>query len=149
MSLIKYEPLSLINRFRDQMSNLYEPDYLQSLLEPESNISTSKWMPSVDIKEDDDQYVFLADIPGVDPKEIEVTSENGVLTIKGERESESKDERDGYTRVERSSGSFYRRFTLPENVDTDHINAKSNKGVLEITVPKTKGIKAKKISVKS
>lgn len=149
MSLIKYEPTSLINRLRDQMSHLYEPDYLQSLFESDSNVSTSKWMPSVDIKEEDDCYVFLADIPGVDPKEIEVTSEGGSLTIKGERESESKEEREGYKRIERSSGSFYRRFTLPDGVDTKHIDAHSKNGVLEVIVPKAKGLKTKKISVKS
>lgn len=149
MSLIKYEPLALINRLHDQMSHLYEPDYMKSFFESDSNISTSKWMPSVDIKEEDDRYVFLADIPGVDPKDIEVTSENGSLTIKGERESESKEEREGYKRIERSSGSFYRRFTLPDAVDTKHIDAHSKNGVLEIIVPKTKELKAKKISVKA
>ncbi len=149
MSLIKYEPASLINRLRDQINPFYEPDYFQSLFDSDSNISTSKWMPSVDIKEENGNYIFLADIPGVDPKNIEVTAENGSLTIKGERESESKEEREGYKRVERSSGSFYRRFTLPDNVDTNHINAQSKNGVLEIKVPKTKEMKTKKISVKS
>lgn len=149
MSLVNYEPIALVNRLRDQMSHLYEPDYFQSLFEPESNISTSKWMPSVDIKEENDRYVFLVDLPGVDPKGIEVSSENGSLTIKGERESESEEEREGYKRVERSRGSFYRRFTLPDAIDTKHIDAHSKNGVLEIEVPKTKKIKAQKISVKT
>ncbi len=149
MSLVKYEPSTLINRLRDQLGHLYEPDYLQSIFEQDSNVATSKWMPSVDIKEEEDRYIFLADIPGVDPKDIEVTSENGSLTIKGERESESKEEREGYKRVERSSGSFYRRFTLPDSVDTDHINAHSKNGVLEITVPKSEKVKPKKIAVEA
>ncbi len=149
MSLIQYEPISALTKLRDQLNKLYEPDFFPSLWGEESNIVTSNWTPSVDIKEEDDQFVFLADIPGVDPKDIEVTSENGTLTIKGERKTESEEEHEGYKRVERSHGSFYRRFSLPDSADTKQINAKSKNGVLEIYIPKTEKVKAHKISVKS
>lgn len=149
MSLVRYEPLSMLNYLRDQMNRMHEPDLFPSLLGEESNIVTSSWMPSVDIKEEEDAYVFLADIPGVDPRDIEVTAEGGALTIKGERKTESEEERKGYKRVERSYGSFYRRFSLPDAADSEHIEAKSKNGVLEIRIPKTEKVKARKITVKS
>lgn len=114
----------------------------------DSSIATSAWTPAVDIAEKDDHFLIEADIPGVDPNDIEISMENGVLTMKGERKSEVKEEKEGYTRVERSHGSFYRRFSLPESADPEHISAKSNKGVLQINVGKKEVAKPKKISVK-
>lgn len=114
----------------------------------DSTIATSAWAPAVDIVENDNNFLIEADVPGVDPKDIEVSMENGVLTLKGERESEIKEEKEGYSRVERSQGSFYRRFSLPETADSENITAKSNKGVLKITVGKKETAKPKKITVK-
>ncbi len=114
----------------------------------DSTIATSAWTPAVDIAEKNDHFLIEADVPGVDPKDIEVSMENGVLTLKGERESEVKEEKEGYTRVERSHGSFYRRFSLPESADPENISAKSSKGVLQISVGKKETAKPKKITVK-
>lgn len=113
----------------------------------DSTIATSAWTPAVDIAEKDDHFLIEADIPGVDPKDIEVSMENGVLTLRGERESEIKEEKEGYSRVERTHGSFYRRFSLPETADAENITAKSSKGVLNITVGKKETAKPKKITV--
>ena len=117
------------------------------LNDDDSSIATSHWTPAVDIAEKDDHFLIEADIPGVDPKDIEVSMENGYLTVKGEREKESKEEKDGYSRIERSHGSFYRRFSLPETADQESISAKSKKGVLQIKVGKTEVAKPKKITV--
>ncbi|MFT7460467.1 MAG: HSP20 family protein [Planctomycetota bacterium] len=133
---------------RNQLNQLAETNNLP-FDEEHTNVATSSWKPSVDIKEEEDRYVFLADIPGVDPKDIEVTAENGILTIKGERKSETKEDREGYKRIERSSGSFYRRFSLPDTGDIENIKAESKNGVLELTVPKTPNIQARKIDIKS
>lgn len=147
MALVRYEPWSIFDRFQDELNRmgLYkegeDSDY--------SNIVTSHWRPSVDIKEEDDRFVILADLPGVDPKDIEITMDNGVLTIRGERLEESKDEKEGYKRVERVSGTFYRRFSLPDSADADRIEAKGKNGVLEITLPKHDKVQPRKISVKS
>ena len=113
----------------------------------DSTIATSAWAPAVDISENDNHLLIEADVPGVDPKDIEVSMENGVLTLKGARESEIKEEKEGYSRIERSRGSFYRRFSLPETADSGNITAKSNKGVLKITVGKKEAAKPKKITV--
>lgn len=152
----KHDPWSLLgsdmpatlNRLRSQFNQMFDQDL--ALFDGENtNIATSTWTPSVDIREEDDKYVFTADIPGVDPKQIEVTAENGMLTIKGERESEKKEEKKGYKRIERSWGSFYRRFSLPDNVDTGKIDARSKDGVLELSIPKTASAKPRKIDIKS
>ena len=113
----------------------------------DSTIATSTWTPAVDIAEKDDHFIIKADVPGVDPKDIEISMEAGALTMKGERESEVKEEKEGYTRVERSHGSFYRRFNLPETADPEDVSAKSSKGVLQITVGKKEAAKPKKITV--
>lgn len=153
MSLTRYQPWNsdswaALSNLRGQLNQLMGSDVFP-LNEEQTNIVTSSWTPSVDIKEKDDCYVFLADIPGVDPKDIEVSAENSSLTIKGERKTESKQEQEGYKRVERSHGSFYRRFNLPDTADLDNIKAKSKHGVLELTVPKSEKLKPRKISINS
>jgi len=148
MFLTEYDPQRLFNRLQQQLNNLY--GVLPARLDDEeSNIVTSSWMPAVDIKEESDRYVIRADVPGVDPEKIEVTMENGILTIKGERQTEKKEEGKDYKRVERSYGSFYRRFSLPDNADADNIGAGSRNGVLELSIPKRETTKPRKITVKS
>lgn len=112
-----------------------------------SDIATSQWMPRVDIKEDPDRFLIQADIPGVDPKDIEIHMEKGVLTIKGERDSETKEEGDTYSRTERQRGSFHRRFALPESADQDAIAATGKHGVLEISIPKRPAETPRRIEV--
>ncbi len=109
--------------------------------------AVSDWVPSVDIKEDKDAYEVSADVPGVDPKDIDVSLEEGVLTVKGERKAENKDEGKGYTRTERVYGNFSRRFTLPDTVDADNISAKTEHGVLTLRIPKKEKALPKKIAV--
>ena len=92
---------------------------------------------------------MLADIPGVDPEDIEVNMENGILSIKGERKSEHTEEKEGYKRIERAYGSFHRRFTLPESADPESIKAKSKHGSLEIVIPKREAVQPRRISVES
>jgi len=109
--------------------------------------TATDWVPAVDIKEAKDAYEVVADVPGVEPKDIDVSLEDGVLTVKGERKTESKDESVGFTRTERSYGSFYRRFTLPDTADADNITAKTEHGVLKLHIPKKEKVLPKKISV--
>ncbi|MGV6851584.1 MAG: Hsp20/alpha crystallin family protein, partial [bacterium] len=94
----------------------------------QSDVVTSDWAPRVDIKEEKERFVLKADIPGVDPKDIEVSMEKGVLTVKGERTFEDTNETDNYTRIERTHGVFYRRFALPDSADGQNITAKGEHG---------------------
>jgi HSP20 family protein len=101
-----------------------------------SNVVTSQWVPRVDIKEEASRFVILADIPGVDPNDIEIHMEKGILTLKGERKEERKEETEKFTRVERARGLFHRRFALPDSADAEGISASGRHGVLEIVIPK-------------
>ena len=144
MSLIRYNPWSLFDQLNKELANplrTYDRD-------EEGNIATASWSPSVDITENKDSFALLADIPGVKPEDIEVSMDNGVLTVKGERKTEDKTEKDDYRRVERQYGMFYRRFTLPETANADKIEAHSEHGVLKITIPKQEVAQAKRITIK-
>ena len=145
MSLVRYQPWNSMEQLRREMGRMFEQ---HPSAEEGSSIATSDWTPAVDIKETEKEFLIHADIPGVDPDDIDVHMEDGMLTIKGERESETKEEREGYKRVERQSGSFYRRFSLPDTANADKISAKSKHGVLEITIPKQEKAQARKIKVK-
>jgi HSP20 family protein len=114
----------------------------------QSSVVTSEWAPRVDIREEDKRFVIEADIPGVDPKDIEVHMDKGILSIRGERKSESTVEEGNYTRVERSRGMFHRRFALPDSADAEGISAKGRHGVLEITIPKKPETTPRKIEIK-
>lgn len=107
------------------------------------------WAPSVDVVENKDAYVLHAELPGLEKKDINVSVEDGVLTISGERKFEGKDEKDdNYRYYERRYGSFSRTFKLPEHVDAAKIKANHKNGVLELTLPKTEAAKPRQIEVK-
>ena len=144
MTLMRYEPWGLLDQMRRELEQSMDSRTAEG-----SSMATSDWVPAVDIKEEENDFVIVADIPGVDPKDIEVHMDNGVLTIKGEKESEKKEEREGYKRVERTYGSFYRRFGLPDTADPEKISAKSNNGVLEVRIAKHEKVQPRKISVDS
>jgi HSP20 family protein len=139
MSMIRYhQPWGVMEQMRREMDRM---------MGEENAASASDWVPAVDIKEDKERFIIIADIPGIAPRDIEVHAENGVLTIQGEREGEKREEKQGYKRIERSYGNFFRRFTLPDSADTDKISAKGENGVLTITIPKRAEIQPRKISV--
>lgn len=115
----------------------------------ESSVVTSQWMPRVDIREQADQFVLYADIPGVDPRDIEVQMDKGMLTIKGERSAESTTETERYSRVERMHGMFHRRFALPDSADPEGITATGSNGVLRIVIPKRPESTPRRIQVGS
>jgi HSP20 family protein len=139
MNVIRYEPWSLMTQLHNEMNRLYNRD----------EAAATDWVPAVDIKEEAERFVIHADVPGVDPKDIEVTMEDGILTLRGERKSEVHDEKDGWRRVERVNGQFFRRFTLPDTADADGVSAKGSHGVLEIVIPKHAKVQPRRITVKA
>ena len=149
MTLVRYDPWNLLHRFSEDMNRLYDDGGMGDLANDDSSrVVTSHWAPAVDIREEKERFVLTADIPGVDPKDIEITMENGVLTVKGERSFEARDEDAGYTRIERRQGTFYRRFSLPDTADADKISATGNNGVLAIVIPKLAKVQPRRIAVK-
>ncbi|MFZ9611386.1 MAG: Hsp20/alpha crystallin family protein [Methylococcales bacterium] len=141
MAITRYEPWSLLSQLQKELLSSQDDKASEGL------IATAEWVPSVDIKEAADKFIIYADIPGVKPEDIDVSMEAGVLTVRGKKESEVKTEKEGYKRVERSAGSFYRRFSLPDSADDEAINAKCKLGVLEIVIPKKEAVKPKRINV--
>jgi HSP20 family protein len=143
MSLIRYQPWGLMRSLQDDIDRLFE----SRLSADDTVASTSSWTPPVDIREQDECFVIHADIPGVSPENIEVTMEDGVLTISGSREAQSRTDKEGYRRVERVAGRFFRRFTLPDTANSEAITAKSHNGVLEVIIPKQAKVMPRKINV--
>jgi HSP20 family protein len=133
MTIVRYEPWSLVDRLTRQFETA----------------RTVAWIPSVDVHEEADRYVVRADLPGVSPDDIEVTAEAGVLTLKGERKTSAQHADGNYQRVERVTGSFVRRFTLPEAAQTDAIKATHANGVLELSIPKQVKPEARRIKVEA
>jgi len=137
MAITRYEPWGLLSQLQRELERGAA----------EGSTATAEWAPAVDIKEEAGKFVIHADIPGAKPEEIDISMEDGVLTIKGEKKSESKTEKEGYKRVERTYGSFYRRFSLPDTANADAISASSKHGVLEVVIPKREAVLPKKINV--
>jgi HSP20 family protein len=142
MTVIRYEPWALVNRLQKDIDRLFGA--------PLSTAADSgAWLPPVDIHEDAQQYLLHVDIPGVDAKAVEISTEQGVLTIRGQRAEVAKSEDAGYRRVERVKGEFQRRFSLPESVDTQNIRAKAANGVLEISIPKLAQVQPQRVMVEA
>jgi HSP20 family protein len=144
--LVRNDPWSLINRVHGDLDRLFQAR-LQSGDEAENGAVTD-WVPAVDIKEESDRFVIQADVPGVKPDDIEITMENGILSLSGRRETEARDQERGYRRVERVHGQFFRRFTLPDTADAESIEAHFTHGVLEVVIPKLPQVQPRRISVK-
>ncbi|WP_026331435.1 MULTISPECIES: Hsp20/alpha crystallin family protein [unclassified Thioalkalivibrio] len=143
MNMMRYEPWSLLNQLSRELGRL--PDVPGD----EDSVSAADWSPAVDIREETDAYVLHADVPGVDPKDIELHMENGVLTLRGERKYENAEEKEGYKRVERMRGTFFRRFSLPDTADAENISARSQNGVLEVRIPKQARVQPRRIEIES
>lgn len=139
--LIRHEPWDILT----ELSKVLENN--QKVLRDDSQVESGHWTPLVDIKEEGDHFKLFVDIPGVNPNEVEISMANNMLSIKGSREETKKEEKKLYHRIERPKGNFYRRFTLPETVDGENIQAKIKGGILEITIAKKKVVQLRKIEV--
>ena len=121
---------------QDDLKQVFERFFNLGEAPDESSVVTSQWAPRVDIREDSHRFVILADVPGIDPQDVEIWMDKGILSIKGERSSEVNQQNDRYSRVERRYGSFHRRFALPDSANPEGITANGRHGVLEISIPK-------------
>ncbi len=137
---------TLQDEFRQVFERFFDGPFDQRNTD-ESSVVTSQWVPNVDVKEEKDRFVLYADLPGIDPDDIEVSMDKGILTIKGERTSETSAETERFSRIERRYGSFHRRFALPDSADADGIEARGRNGVLEIVIPKRPEAAPRRIQV--
>jgi HSP20 family protein len=120
----------------DEFKQLFERFFQMGDSSDDSSVVTSQWAPRVDIREDSHRFVILADLPGIDPADVEIWMDKGILSIKGERKSGTSEQNERYSRIERRYGSFHRRFALPDSADPEGITANGRHGVLEISIPK-------------
>jgi len=141
MNIVRFEPWSMIDLINRDLARRPAPEDAQT--------AVADWVPAVDIVEEQDHFLLQADLPGVDSTDIEVSMEDGVLSVAGERHSENRGETEGVRRIERVSGRFDRRFSLPETADAEHITAKSSNGILEVTIPKLPAVQARRITVEA
>lgn len=150
MSLMRYpQAWPAQARVHDDLKQIFDR-FLNNADSPdESAVVTSQWVPRVDIKEEADRFVILADLPGVDPQHVEVLMDKGILSIKGERSSEVTEQSERFSRIERRYGSFHRRFALPDTADAEGILATGHNGVLEIVIPKRPESTPRRIQVGS
>jgi len=131
MSSIRYQPINLFDHFNNDINRHFGTMRNKAAAGQEHNRA-----PAVDIREEENRYLLSADIPGVARENIEITLEDGVLTLKGERSGEAGTNGEKYRRKERVHGTFLRQFTLPETVDTQNISATVKDGVLDVVIPK-------------
>ncbi|MEO7935220.1 MAG: Hsp20/alpha crystallin family protein [Dokdonella sp.] len=146
MSISRHSAWNVSNGLHRDLRQVFDR-FVNTEESDQSNVVTSQWAPRVDIREEETRFVIFADIPGVDPKDIEVNMDKGILTIKGDRAAESVSENSQLTRVERSSGTFYRRFALPDSADAENISASGKHGVLEISIPKKPETTPRRITI--
>lgn len=149
MSIVKYDPFRDLRTLQDEMNRLFTGSLSRSGSGQDDEIMRGAWAPSVDIFENKDQIVLEADLPGMKPEDVEISIENNVLTLHGERKFEKKDESDNFHRVERSYGSFTRSFTLPPTVTSENANAEFENGMLRLTLAKREEAKPRRIEIKA
>jgi HSP20 family protein len=142
-TLARWEPFHGASSLQDQLNRLFNDVFERKSEES----SLTAWAPSVDIYETEHELVVKADLPEVDPKDLDIRVENNILTIRGERKFEKKVNEENYLRVERAYGSFARSFTLANTVNSEAIKADYQNGVLTLSIPKREEAKPKQIKV--
>src|ERR671933_26830 len=121
MSITRYDPFRDLRSLQDEVNRLFSTNLSRNF--GDEGIARGAWAPAVDIYENKDQIVLEAELPGMRREDFELTIENNVLTLRGERHFEKKEDADNYHRVERSYGSFTRSFTLPQTVSPENVTA--------------------------
>lgn len=148
MALIRWEPAREISSLQQEMNRLFNTFFDA----PASGGTAAaggarRWVPAMDLVETEDHFVLRADLPGVSEADVDLSLEENVLTLKGERKVEHESKGEGFYRVERATGAFSRSLTLPEGVDGDAITATFDKGVLEVRIPKPEQRKPRKLQI--
>ena len=148
MSLVRYEPWGMINQLHGQFSRLFDHELQREFSGTDpSSAATADWIPPADIYEYADRFVLKLDVPGVDAAAIDITLDQGVLSVTGERSKEILAKEVERSRVERPHGRFHRRFTLPDTVEASAVSATSRNGIVEVTIPKQVKAQPRRIEI--
>jgi HSP20 family protein len=144
MTITRFEPWNYLDLWHRDLDRMVGADRRTS-----GEQSLADWTPAVDIIEEKDRFILRADVPGVRPDDIDVSMDNGTLSLSGERHPIAAGEESGVQRIERATGRFLRRFTLPETANAEAITAKCADGILEVSIPKTPEVQARRITVEA
>lgn len=145
MNIARFEPWTFVDLLHRDLDRLVEKRGVAR----DDHSPVADWVPAVDVLEDKDQFVLRADVPGVDRDDIDVSMDGGVLNVSGERRAEARSEDAGVQRIERATGRFFRRFTLPETADAEGVTAKCSNGILEVTIPKQPEVRSRRIEIEA
>jgi len=145
MNIVRFQPWSVADLMQRELFRSTARQFAGD----SAQTPVAEWVPAVDIVETKDSFVLRADVPGVAASEIEMSMDDGVLTVSGERHNETQEDSDGLRRIERVSGRFHRRFTLPDTADAGGIAANSANGILEVTIPKLPEVQPRRITVEA
>lgn len=145
MNIARIEPWTFVDLLHRDLGRLVGGRHVSG----DEHSPVADWVPAVDIVEEKDRFVLRADVPGVLPEDIDVSMDNGTLSISGERHAIATEEDTGVQRIERATGRFLRRFTLPETANAESVAARSANGILEVTIPKAPEIQARRITVEA
>lgn len=149
-NITRWDPFGELTSLQDRVNQLLTqsfPSFSGLGRSAEQPLTFSNFVPPVDVYEDEHNITVQAELPGIEEKDLDVRIENNVLTISGERKMENEEKKDNFHRIERSYGRFTRAFTLPSTVDTEHINAAFENGVLKVTMEKLEEAKPKQIKI--
>jgi len=142
MAITRWDPFREVVTMQNRLNSLF-----RDMNDSDSPLTTAAFVPAVDIYEDDKKVMLKLEVPGIDEKDLDVSVENNTLTVKGERKFESEEKEENFHRIERRYGSFFRAFTLPSTVDTEHVQAKYNAGVLKLELLKKPEAQPKQIKI--
>ncbi len=147
MTITRYDPFRDLKNLQEEVNRLFTGNAGRSF--DDEGIARGAWHPSVDIYENKEQIVLEAELPGMTREDFDLSIENNVITLRGERRFEKKEDTDNYHRVERAYGSFTRSFTLPNTVSAEGASADYRNGVLRVSIPKREETKARRIEIKT
>ena len=142
MAITRFDPYRDVLSLQNRLNSLF-----RDMNDGDSPLTTAAFVPPVDIYEDDKKVVLKLEVPGIEEKDLDVSVENNTLTVKGERKFESEEKEENFHRIERRYGSFFRAFTLPSTVDTEHVQAKYNAGVLKLELMKKPEAQPRQIKI--
>jgi HSP20 family protein len=147
MAIVRWQPFRDLLATEREFDRLFREPFSPLFAQREGELSTRAWAPAVDIFETENSIVLKAELPGVDPKDVEVRVEDNTLYLKGERKFEKETKEENYHRIERSYGSFARSFVLPNSMDAEKVAAEYQDGLLTLTLPKREEAKPKTIKI--
>ncbi len=147
MAIVRWEPFRDLMGVQERMNRLFDEAFRGVQRPGEEDSLGGSWAPLVDVYEHEGSLVLKAELPGIEPKDVDIRVENNVLTLRGERRLDTEIKRENCHRIERAYGAFSRSFTLPNLVDTEKIQAEYKDGVLRVTLPTREEAKPKQITI--